>query len=69
MVYSLNGADHIQLNQVLKLLGLVETGGEANFRITEGEVVVNSVQEFRKRMKLRSGDVIKFGKSEIRITD
>lgn len=52
--------EFIQLNQLLKLLGLVETGGEANQCITEGRVKVNGTIEMQKRKKLRPGDIIDF---------
>ena len=42
----------IQLNQALKLLGWVESGSMANELIAEGLVVVDGVQEFRKRNKI-----------------
>ncbi len=50
----------IQLNQALKLLGWVESGAMANDVITEGMVVVDGVQEFRKRNKLYPDAVIEF---------
>lgn len=60
MEFELIDHEYIQLNQLLKLLGLVESGGEANQRIVDGEVKVNKVVEFQKRKKLRSGDVVNF---------
>jgi ribosome-associated protein len=65
MDFELIDHEYIQLNQLLKLLGLVETGGEANQRIVDGEVKVNNEVEFQKRKKLRPGDVVFFGKQEI----
>ncbi|GDX50439.1 ribosome-associated protein [Bacteroidota bacterium] len=50
----------IQLNQALKLLGWAESGSMANDMITEGLVVVDGVQEFRRRNKLYPGAVIEF---------
>jgi ribosome-associated protein len=55
-----DGYEYIQLNQFLKMLGLVDTGGEANQRILNGEVIVNDAVEIQKRKKLRSGDKIEF---------
>jgi ribosome-associated protein len=52
--------EFIQLNQLLKILNLVETGGEANQCITEGRVKVNGNIELQKRKKLRPGDKIDF---------
>jgi len=55
-----DGYEYIQLNQLLKLLGLVDSGGEANQRILNGEVIVNDSVEIQKRKKLRPGDKVKF---------
>lgn len=68
MNFQLEGSDFIPLNNLLKVLNLVETGGEANVRITEGEVKVNGQTETRKRKKLRNGDVVEFLKQKITIT-
>ncbi len=67
MDFELIDHEYIQLNQLLKLLGLVETGGEANQRIMDGEVKVNNIVEFQKRKKLRHGDVIMFNRHIITI--
>lgn len=56
----LPGHDYIQLNQLLKLLNLVESGGEANQVITYGEVMVNNQTETQKRKKLKLGDTVLF---------
>lgn len=65
--FALEGHEYIQLNQLLKVLGFVDSGGEANQRISDGEVRVNNVAEQRKRKKLRSGDVVEFGSERITI--
>ncbi len=65
MEFELTDHEYIQLNQLLKLLGLVDTGGEANQRITDGEVIVNQAVEYQKRKKLRPGDVIQLGNTKI----
>jgi ribosome-associated protein len=57
--------DFIELNKLMKILGLVHTGGEANVRITNQEVKVNEVIEIQKRKKLRPGDVITFETHQI----
>jgi ribosome-associated protein len=67
MDFQLIDHEYIQLNQLLKLLGLVETGGEANQRILDGQVQVNQVVECQKRKKLRIGDVVTFGAQVIEI--
>jgi ribosome-associated protein len=67
MTFQLTDHDHIPLNNLLKLLNLVETGGEANIRITDREVKVNGEIETQKRKKLRPGDVVEFQKKKITI--
>ena len=67
MEFKLQDHDHIPLNNLLKLLNLVETGGEANIRITDREVKVNGEIETQKRKKLRPGDVVEFQKKKITI--
>ncbi|MBX7094197.1 MAG: RNA-binding S4 domain-containing protein [Flavobacteriales bacterium] len=67
MEFELNGHEYIELNNLLKLLGLTETGGEANLRIDAGEVKVNGNTETRRRNKLRSGDVVEFDGEKITI--
>ena len=52
--------EYIDLSQLLKAAGLAISGGEAKMFVTDGLVTVNGEQEFRKRRKLRAGDVILF---------
>jgi ribosome-associated protein len=58
--FDLENHDFIALNQLMKLLNWVESGGEANLRIDNGEVIVNQVVEIQRRKKLRKGDKIEF---------
>ena len=58
--FDLEGHEYIALNQLLKMMGLVETGGEANIRVDDGEVMVNDNIELQRRKKLRSGDKVEF---------
>ncbi len=50
--------EYIKLDQFLKKLGLVSTGGEAKFRIQSGDVKVNGQIETRRGRKLIVGDQI-----------
>ena len=50
--------DIIDLLQLLKATGLCATGGEAKWAVEEERVRVNGEAEFRKRRKLRVGDVV-----------
>lgn len=63
--FDLDGHEFIALNQLLKMMGLVDTGGEANLRIDDGEVLVNNSIELQRRKKLRSGDKVIFHDQEI----
>lgn len=67
LTFALNDHEYIELNKLLKLLGIAETGGEANICIENGEVVVNGEIELRKRHKLRHGFVIEFREHQITI--
>ncbi len=59
--------DYIQLNDLLKVMDLVSTGGEAKIRIQEGEVKVNGATEWQVRKKLRIGDTVDFGGEKVLI--
>lgn len=51
-------SEYIELVKLLKLLQIAQTGGHAKIIVEDGEVLRNGEQEFRKRAKLRAGDVI-----------
>ncbi len=57
--------DYIPLIQLLKAANLVQTGGEAQIVVTEGEVKYNGQVDYRKRLKVRKGDVIEFRNNKI----
>ncbi len=50
--------DHITLGQLLKVAGIIGTGGEAKFYLSETVVIVNGEPEQRRGRKLRPGDRI-----------
>ncbi|MDM8528173.1 RNA-binding S4 domain-containing protein [Anaerolineales bacterium HSG24] len=50
----------IQLDQFLKRMGLVSTGGQAKIVIQAGDVLLNGVVETRRKKKLKSGDEVTF---------
>lgn len=58
---------YIQLNDLLKVLNWVGSGGEAKIHIGEGLVMVNGEIETRVRKKLHSGDQISFNGHEATI--
>jgi len=57
--------DYIPLIQLLKAANLVQTGGEAQIVVTEGEVKYNGRVDYRKRLKVKKGDVIEFRNNKI----
>ena len=67
MIFNLKGAEYIELIKLLKLLHIAESGGHAKIMVEEGEVLMNGEVEFRKRAKLRSGDVVETSGRKITI--
>lgn len=66
--FTLNNHEYIELNNLLKVMGLCETGGMAKAVIAEGLVKVNGIVELRKRCKLRKGDKVEFEGHNISVT-
>ncbi len=58
------GAEYIELNNLLQQLGWVGTGGEAKIRIKQEEIKVNGAVELRVRKKMRVGDSVQFQNEE-----
>lgn len=50
----------IQLDQFMKITGMVNTGGQAKLVIQDGEVQLNGVVETRRKKKLKHGDKITY---------
>jgi ribosome-associated protein len=50
--------EFIELDKLLKALGLAESGGRARVMITEGQVQVDGQPESRKTAKMRAGQVV-----------
>lgn len=59
--------DYIPMIQLLKAANLVQTGGEAQIAVTEGEVMYNGQIDFRKRLKVKKGDTVEFRGETIRV--
>jgi ribosome-associated protein len=59
--------EYIQLIQLLKATNLVQTGGEAQIVVTEGEVKYNGEVDYRKRLKVKRGDVVEFRGETIKV--
>lgn len=59
--------DHIELNQLLKLAGLCASGGAGKMLVASGVVRVDGEIELRKTRKVRAGEVVTVGDTEIRV--
>lgn len=61
------GEEYIELKNLIKLLGWVDTGGEAHACIDNQEIKVNGAIETQRRKKVRKGDVVMFGKLQAQV--
>jgi ribosome-associated protein len=59
--------DVIRLGQLLKMAGLVDSGGEAKAVLAGGEVTVNGEPEARRGRQLHDGDVVVAGGEPLRV--
>jgi ribosome-associated protein len=59
--------EHIELNQLLKLVGLCDSGGMGKAIVASGAVTVDGVVELRKTCKIRAGQVVRIGAAEVRV--
>ena len=59
--------EFIELNQLLKLCGLADSGGAGGALVSEGNVRVDGQPELRKRCKIRPGQVVQFGDAQITV--
>lgn len=59
--------EFIQLIQLLKVTHVVETGGEAQNVVAEGLVKYNGKVDYRKRLKVKRGDIIEFNHQQIAV--
>ena len=60
MTYRLEN-DYIELYKLIKLLDLVDSGGQAKQLVENGLVLRNGEVETRKRAKIRAGETIRIG--------
>lgn len=59
--------DFVELNQLLKLAGLCDSGGAGKQLVASGAVQVDGQREDRKTAKIRAGQMVRVGDVEIRI--
>ena len=60
--------EFVELNQLLKLSGLCDSGGAGKALVASGAVSVDGVVELRKTCKIRDGQVVRVDDAEIRVT-
>jgi ribosome-associated protein len=61
--------DHVELNQLLKLAGLCDSGGAGKALVASGAVSVDGNLELRKTCKIRAGQVVQAGDTRIDVVD
>lgn len=66
--FKLEGTEYIELNDLLKVMGLFDSGGMAKTAIAEGRVTVDGHLELRRRCKIRMGQVVAFEGRAIVVT-
>jgi len=59
--------DYVELNQLLKLVGLCGSGGIGKQIVASGAVRVDGRQELRKTAKIRSGQDVQVGDAVIQV--
>jgi ribosome-associated protein len=59
--------DMIRLGQLLKLAGVVDSGGELKALLADTDVLVNGEPENRRGRQLHAGDVVTAGADELRV--
>ncbi|HJW54225.1 MAG TPA: RNA-binding S4 domain-containing protein [Burkholderiaceae bacterium] len=66
LVFPLKG-EFIELNQLLKLAGLCDSGGAGKILVASGKVTVDGKTELRKTCKIRTGQLVVMGSMRIRV--
>jgi ribosome-associated protein len=64
--YGIDG-DFIELHDLLKVMGILSTGGMAKAAIAEGLVTVDGKVETRKRCKIKSGRIVVYDGRTIKV--
>jgi ribosome-associated protein len=59
--------DHVELNQLLKLVGICDSGGAGKALVASGNVSVDGKVELRKTCKIRAGQTVSLGDIRIRV--
>ena len=65
--FKLEGREYIELNDLLKVTGMFDSGGMAKTAITAGLVLVDGQRELRRRCKVRPGQVVQYAGRTLRV--
>ena len=58
---------YVELNMLLKLVGLCDSGGAGKALVASGNVWVDGQRELRKTCKIHAGQTVRFGDVEIHV--
>ncbi|MDB5804928.1 MAG: RNA-binding protein [Betaproteobacteria bacterium] len=61
-------SEFIEVNQLLKLSGLCDSGGAGKNLVASGAVSVDGKKELRKTAKIRAGQTVSIGDVRISVT-
>ncbi|MDF1580720.1 MAG: RNA-binding S4 domain-containing protein [Desulfuromonadales bacterium] len=67
ITFELEDSAYIELNNLLKITGLVSSGGLAKALIADGLVTVDGQVELRKRCKIRAGQQVVFNDRQVTV--
>lgn len=65
--FTLEG-EYVELNQLLKLSGICDSGGAGKMLVAQGNVSVDGRTELRKTCKIRAGQVVRLGDVHIHVS-
>lgn len=57
--------EFVELNQLLKLCGMCDSGGAGKALVASGKVLVDGQVELRKTCKIRAGQTVTLGNEKI----
>jgi len=65
--FKLAGKEFIELDNLMKLTGMCDSGGMAKTMVAEGRVTVDGNVERRRRCKLRTGQIVHVEGRDVRV--
>lgn len=66
LTFELND-EYVEVNQLLKLVGVADSGGAGKNLVASGAVQVDGQPESRKTAKIRAGQTVSLGDVRIRV--